>query len=63
MFTLTLPDMSCGHCVKTVEKTVKEADAQASVSIDLPSKTARIQTSLDEQTLRNALTDAGYAPA
>jgi copper chaperone len=27
MIELTLPDMTCGHCVKTVTRTVQQVDA------------------------------------
>jgi len=34
MIELTLPDMTCGHCVKKVTATVQKVDAAASVRID-----------------------------
>ena len=35
MIELTLPTMTCGHCVKTVTQTVQRLDAQAKVEIEL----------------------------
>ena len=62
-FELTLPAMTCGHCVKTVTATVQRLDPQAQVSTDLATHRARIETSTAREGVVQALTDAGYAPA
>ena len=41
MIELTLPDMTCGHCVKTVTETVKRIDPKATPL--LARKTERAQ--------------------
>jgi copper chaperone len=63
MIELKLPDMTCGHCVRTVTKTVQAVDAQAKVEIDLPTHQVRIESSRDREAFAKALTDEGYAPA
>ncbi|MEO8296788.1 MAG: heavy-metal-associated domain-containing protein [Burkholderiales bacterium] len=60
---LTLPDMTCGHCVATVQRVVHALDPKAQVVVDLASKRAQIDAILDEGKLRQALTDEGYPPA
>ena len=40
MLQLTVSDMTCGHCVSTVTKALKQADPQARVEIEL--KTQRV---------------------
>ena len=62
MLELTLPTMTCGHCVSVVTKTIKQADPQASVQIDLASHRVRIETAEDRKTIESAVTEAGYAP-
>ncbi len=62
MIEFTIPDVSCGHCVGVVQKTVKAVDATATVEIDIPSKKVRIESTADKATLANALVAAGYAP-
>lgn len=57
---LLIPDMSCGHCVATIEKTVKDADPSANVRSDLASHTAEIETSVPAAALIEALENAGY---
>lgn len=63
MIELTLPTMTCGHCVKTVTETVKRVDARATVEIDLPVHRVRIDSGLGEPAFAAALTEEGYAPA
>ncbi|HZF79945.1 MAG TPA: heavy-metal-associated domain-containing protein [Rubrivivax sp.] len=63
MIEFQIPAMSCGHCVQAVTEAVKTADPAADVSIDLPSKTVRVQTTADRQALVEQLTEAGYTPA
>ena len=60
MFELTLPTMTCGHCVKAVTQAVQELDPQAQVSIDLPSHRVSVQTTQDRQAVISALAEAGY---
>jgi len=60
MITLTLPDMSCGHCVRTVTELLHRLDPQGQVSTDLAKRTAQFTTTVPEATLRAALAEAGY---
>jgi copper chaperone len=60
---LTVPDMSCGHCVATIEAAVKRLDGQAVVQADLVHHEVRVQTSASEQSVRDALKEEGYPPA
>ena len=57
---LLIPDMSCGHCVATIEKTVKDADPSAKVRSDLASHTAEIETSISTVAVIEVLEGAGY---
>jgi copper chaperone len=60
MLTLNIKDMSCGHCVATVLKTVKALDPAAEVGTDLASKTVRIESRAEPGAIVAALEDAGY---
>ena len=61
MLKLKVPDMTCGHCVVTVEKVVRGIDASASVETDLAQKLVSIQTTAPAQSVAEALRQAGYA--
>ena len=60
---LTLPAMTCGHCVKSVTAAVQRLDPQAQVSTDLATHRVRVDTSAAQAGVVRALTDAGYPPA
>ena len=61
MIKLTVPDMSCGHCVGVITKAIKNVDANAGVNADLASKTVTIETSAAPADLAKAVDAAGYA--
>jgi copper chaperone len=63
MIELTLPTMTCGHCVRTVTETVQRVDAGAQLKIDLPAHQVRIESNVPAATFMAALTEEGYAPA
>jgi copper chaperone len=63
MIELTLPTMTCGHCVKTVTATVQQVDAAAQVQIDLPTHRVRIESTRPAADFAKALAEEGYAAA
>jgi copper chaperone len=63
MIELTLPDMTCQHCVRTVTETVRQLDAQARLQIDLPAHRVQIESTQPAEAIRRALADEGYPPA
>jgi copper chaperone len=60
---LTLPTMTCGHCVRTVTDTVQKLDPVAKLNIDLPQHKVQIESSRPAEDFRAALAEEGYAPA
>ena len=62
MFELTLPTMTCGHCVSVVTQAIKQTDPQALVEIDLASHRVRVETTEDRETIKSAVAEAGYVP-
>ncbi len=63
MIEMTLPDMTCGHCVRTVTNTVHQIDASAKVTIDLPTHHLRIESDRPAEAFKAALADEGYPAA
>ena len=55
-----IPDMSCGHCANAITQALKQLDASARISIDLPAKKVTVQTTEDRQAVADVLTEAGY---
>jgi copper chaperone len=62
MLDLTLPTMTCGHCVKTVTETVQRIDPAAVLHIDLPTQRVRIESLLPGAPFIAALAEEGYPP-
>ena len=57
---LTLPDMTCQHCVRTVTATVKAVDPEATLTIDLPAHLVRIESLHPAPEFAAALAQQGY---
>jgi len=63
MIEFKLPDMTCGHCVRTVTETVQQVDAAATVQIDLPTHALRIESAHPAEAFARALAEQGYPAA
>jgi len=61
MIELTLPTMTCGHCVKTVTTVVQQLDPQARLQIELPTHKVRIESTRPAAEFEHALAEEGYA--
>ncbi|WP_284163499.1 heavy-metal-associated domain-containing protein [Frigidibacter sp. SD6-1] len=57
---LSIPDMSCGHCRATVEKTIAALDPTAKVAVDLGSRTALVTSGAPAEAVLAALKAEGY---
>ena len=63
MISFEVNDMTCGHCVSTITKAVKNADQQATVQIDLGTHRVNITPgNADAQQLKDAIAEVGYTP-
>ncbi len=58
-----VPDMSCGHCEKTVTEAISSIAGVESVQVDLETKQVIVEgEGLDDAALRAAIVQAGYEP-
>lgn len=62
MVSFTVNDMTCNHCVSTVNKAVLAVDPKAEVNIDLSTKHVEINSSQPANVLAHAIEEAGYTP-
>jgi copper chaperone len=61
---LTLPDMTCGHCVKTVTAVARRVDPAARVRTDLATHRVQIDSeAAARDAFESALAAEGYPPA
>lgn len=63
MYNFQVDDMTCGHCVETVEKAVKSVDGAAKVKIDLPTHNVEIESDEPAARFAEGIKEAGYSPA
>ncbi len=61
---LSIPDISCHHCVMTIERETKGLPGVVSVKADEKSKTATYTLENDAalKTVKDTLTEIGYPP-
>jgi copper chaperone len=60
MYELQVEGMTCGGCANSVKRSVQAVDSNAQVDVDLASKKVRVDTEVDLQVVKSAITDAGY---
>ena len=60
MKTFYIPDMSCGHCKSTVEKTIHALDPEARVDFDMEARQIALDTRTETMIVQTALAAAGY---
>jgi len=61
MLSLTVPEMTCGHCRSTVEKAINQLDEAAIVTVDLKTHTVGIESEKSNASaIIAALKAAGY---
>lgn len=56
----TVEGMSCGHCVNTVTRAIEQTDPDATINIDLASKVVAVDSTAEDESLRQAMRSAGY---
>lgn len=60
MSRFSIPDMTCGHCKKTVETALHGLDAQARIDVDLEKREIELHTSAPTDQVLAVLKSAGY---
>ena len=64
--TLSVPDVSCEHCVKTIDGTLGALAGVETVSTDIPTKTVHLRydsAQLSLEQIEATLDDVGYTIA
>ena len=64
--TIKVKGMTCGGCVASVERVLRELEGVGNVSVSLESEEAKVEfdsTRIKPEALRAAIEDAGYDAA
>jgi copper chaperone len=62
MSTFKVPDMTCGHCVKSITTAIKDAAPSVDVECDLTTKVVTITGPHDPDKIKGVIQEAGYSP-
>lgn len=57
---ISVPDMTCGHCEKTIREALSAIDSNAQIEIDLAAQV--VKTTVPAGDAMAAIVDAGYSP-
>ena len=60
---LSVPDMSCDHCVRAITAEVSQVTGVEDVDVQLATKTVKVSGSASENAVRAAISEAGYEAA
>ena len=61
--TLSVPDISCGHCKRTIEAALGHLPGVRAAAVDVATRTVRVsydETAVTPATIRDTLADEGY---
>ncbi|MGH9123885.1 MAG: heavy-metal-associated domain-containing protein [Acidimicrobiales bacterium] len=58
--TYSVPDITCDHCKKAIEAEVGNVVGVDMVSVDVATKTVRVQGAASDGAIRAAIEEAGY---
>jgi copper chaperone len=61
-YAFTIPNLSCGHCVRAITEAVKAADPAGEVKADPATRQVEVNSTLPREALAAVLAEAGYAP-
>lgn len=63
LIELSVPGISCDHCVNAIKGEVGEVSGVTNVDVDLATKIVRITGAADLGAIRAAISEAGYEAA
>lgn len=57
---LTVLNIACNECGETITEAIKVQEPNAKVDIDIQGKTVTVESGASEETIKQAITAAGY---
>lgn len=61
MYEIKVSGMTCGGCVNSVTKALKNLDLEAEVNVDLKEQLVRIKSTKSQAEILETIEDAGYS--
>jgi len=63
MITLTVPSIKCDGCAETITNEIKTHDPNATVEVDVDTKTVKVETTAQQTSVKEMITAAGHSVA
>lgn len=60
MLELTIPAMTCNHCVVTLTKAIREIDNKAELEFNLEEHQLTVETTQSAKAIKEAIENSGY---
>ena len=57
---LNVPNIMCSDCAQTITETITTMEPDAKVEVDVNAKTVTVESAASEETIKQAITAAGY---
>lgn len=60
MWEMKVEGMSCGSCVQSITRILRNIDPEAQVEVDLGTKTVKVRTVRSQEEVKSTLDEAGF---
>jgi len=57
---MTVTDISCDGCAESITESIHTMEPDAKVEVDVKAKTVTVESAASEETIKQAITSAGY---
>lgn len=57
---LSVPNIACNECGETITEAIKVHEPNAKIDVDIEGKTVTVESAASEETIKQAITAAGY---
>ncbi len=57
---MTVTDISCDGCAESITESIHTMEPNAKVEVDVKAKTVTVESAASEETIKQAITSAGY---
>ncbi|WP_250123558.1 heavy-metal-associated domain-containing protein [Chroococcidiopsis sp. CCMEE 29] len=57
---LKVPNIMCSDCAQTITESITTMEPDAKVDVDVQAKTVSVESAASEETIKQAITAAGY---
>jgi copper chaperone len=58
---LKVPNIMCSGCAETITEAITTMEPDAKVEVDVKAKTVTVEAAASEETIKQAITAAGYS--